>query len=483
MRRSRSLGAEVFLRFDDADAEQSGPDAIGGNARRQRIFAGAEPLRDAEPIQRRSRRQRREGFGHASIHHLARIQKIAAVVLARLAAFGLGQFAQDRRGRRFDGGQFGFQLCKVVALRSQFRRNRGEIVPDLLLLRDGALRRRFLHEIDHILRDAERRLRGTFVSGRDTEFAEAEARRGIFKLVVEDHLQLAAGGDRLRLVSREDRHVRLGQAGRDGPAVMLRIGIVQGVIDRIFLLRKIGGGFGQGNRRFRAISRADCQGDAGEDEIAVVLRPADAALRIGGVGQGFDTDGGDVRQRGCEGERVRFLRRPFALGEDGAIGVQRKPRAAGGLHLRRVRDHPFPRPAHLLFPGELRPRVVDRAHAAFSRWRQFRRQLGTPGRFLGRRRGKRRRFVAQVGVLRLIEKGVEPIIFPRGDRIVFVRVALGTPHRQPHPHLHRRIDAVLHGSNSIFFPVDASFLIGQRIAMKSSRDTLAGGGVRQQVAG
>ena len=91
--------------------------------------------------------------------------------------------------------------------------------------------------------------------------------------------------------------------------------------------------------------------------------------------------------------------------------------------------------------------------------------------------------VVAIGICGLVEDCVELVIVLDGDRIVLVRMALGTPHRQSHPNLQRRIDTVFHGRDSELLIIGSPFVIAQGRAMKSRRDTLSHRGTFKQISG
>ena len=89
--------------------------------------------------------------------------------------------------------------------------------------------------------------------------------------------------------------------------------------------------------------------------------------------------------------------------------------------------------------------------------------------------------VVAIGIFGLVEDRVELVIVFDGDRIVLVRMALGTPHGQSHPNLKRRIDTVFHGSDSKLFIIGPPFVIAQGRPMERRGDTLSRRGILKQV--
>ena len=96
---------------------------------------------------------------------------------------------------------------------------------------------------------------------------------------------------------------------------------------------------------------------------------------------------------------------------------------------------------------------------------------------------KLRLVVVAIGIFGLVEDRVELVVVLDGDRIVLVRMALGTPHRQSHPNLQRRIDTVFHGRDSELLIIGPPFIIAQGRAMKSRCDTLSHRGTFKQISG
>ncbi len=88
-----------------------------------------------------------------------------------------------------------------------------------------------------------------------------------------------------------------------------------------------------------------------------------------------------------------------------------------------------------------------------------------------------------VRVFGTVEERKELKVLVLSNRVVLVRMALGTVNRGAHPDGHGRIHAIDDGNVTEFFVVGAAFAIGQRIAMKGRRDQLFFGWVFKQVAG
>ena len=62
-------------------------------------------------------------------------------------------------------------------------------------------------------------------------------------------------------------------------------------------------------------------------------------------------------------------------------------------------------------------------------------------------------------------------------------MALGTPHRQSHPNLQRRIDTVFHGRDSELLIIGPPFIIAQGRPMERRGDTLSHRGTFKQISG
>src|SRR5262245_39989138 len=98
--RVRGRGAErakILFSLDDTDAEKPRPHAVGPHARRERVVAAEEPLREAETVERRPVRKLVEGGGHARRDRIALIEKISADVNLRFALFLRRQFTHQRQ--------------------------------------------------------------------------------------------------------------------------------------------------------------------------------------------------------------------------------------------------------------------------------------------------------------------------------------------------------------------------------------------------
>ncbi len=93
-----------------------------------------------------------------------------------------------------------------------------------------------------------------------------------------------------------------------------------------------------------------------------------------------------------------------------------------------------------------------------------------------------RRFVASVGVLRLVEDIEDFEVLVLCQWIILVRMALRTAERQSHPYRHRGVDAVDDGDIAELFVVGTTFIVGQRVAMEGRRNQVVFGGIGQQVA-
>ncbi len=83
----------------------------------------------------------------------------------------------------------------------------------------------------------------------------------------------------------------------------------------------------------------------------------------------------------------------------------------------------------------------------------------------------------------IVEKREQPVILVVRDRIVLVRMALGAADRQPQPHGAGRGDAVENRLDAELLLVGAAFGVGERLAVKSGGQPLAGPRPVEQVAG
>ena len=73
-------------------------------------------------------------------------------------------------------------------------------------------------------------------------------------------------------------------------------------------------------------------------------------------------------------------------------------------------------------------------------------------------------------IARVVEEGIELIILPVRNRIIFVRVALAAVQRQPHPHGPSHGNAVLHRFRAELLRVGTTGGIVQCVAMKRRGD-------------
>src|ERR1051326_2286097 len=81
----------------------------------------------------------------------------------------------------------------------------------------------------------------------------------------------------------------------------------------------------------------------------------------------------------------------------------------------------------------------------------------------------------------VVEESVETVVILMRNGIVFMRMALGTHHRQAEPGCGGSSDAILDRLGPIFLVITAAFVIGFRIAIEAGGNLLirsgGGGGV------
>ena len=82
-----------------------------------------------------------------------------------------------------------------------------------------------------------------------------------------------------------------------------------------------------------------------------------------------------------------------------------------------------------------------------------------------------------------IEEGIHLIILPLGNRVVFVRVALGAAERKAEPDRADGIGPVDRLLHSVLLGVRTPFRVMQRVPMKAAGNLLLLCGLRQQIAG
>ena len=82
-----------------------------------------------------------------------------------------------------------------------------------------------------------------------------------------------------------------------------------------------------------------------------------------------------------------------------------------------------------------------------------------------------------------VEEGKKTVIITLGDRIIFVIVTLCTRKRESEKDLARRLDAVSHIIDQVFFRDRPTLVRYHVIPVKSSGYELRVGSLRQQVAG
>ncbi len=218
-----------------------------------------------------------------------------------------------------------------------------------------------------------------------------------------------------------------------------------------------------------------------------VVRPARTTGGEPVVGERFQpqrgqrfTGGGQVIERERQLEDVPFG--DVSGGEDRAILLQDQPREIG-LHVSGAQRHPRSRLG--LFCGEPRLELLFQMPLPAFRLRLVSREqrelggerllqlfdllldLATPG-------GDGLVRQDQVGLVRIVEQCHQPEVFGVGNRIVLVRVTLGTPGGQSHPHGPGRRHAIDHGVVPEFERVDPPFLVEHRVAMEPGGDPLVG---------
>ena len=166
--------------------------------------------------------------------------------------------------------------------------------------------------------------------------------------------------------------------------------------------------------------------------------------------------------------------------ENGTVGQHFQLRQ---IAVQRVRHQSPPRPrCFAIFhnpPAErvlqiLPPPAVDWPVACG--WWKLAWQLGfefldSPGKFLATC-NHLRRLDHMVRLVRVVHQGHEPIVISVCDRIILVRMTLGTACREPQPDRARCRYAVDHRIKTILQRINATLLVEHRIAVKSRRDQL-----------
>ena len=229
--------------------------------------------------------------------------------------------------------------------------------------------------------------------------------------------------------------------------------------------------------------RQDARAHPGQDEIPARLPWAFARQLV--TRQRLDAQRGQLLRLGqgqLHGEIV--LRRVVLGDEHGAVVLGHQCGAGSCLGRARLRGVPVQ-----LHGKRLRPLV--RARDDFGgRGLELgfhRRELRFPvGLLLALRVGveaQERRFVALVGVLRVVEEGEELVILLLRDGVILVRVALGAGHRGAHPDSKGRVHAVHDGGDAPFLVIGAALVVRHRVAMERRALELLVGRLLQQVGG
>ena len=93
-----ALGAEILGRLDDPRAEDLEPEPVDGHPGRQRMVGGDQPLGQAQAVDRRARRKRRQERGHGPADLLASLVVFAP--LEQIRRLGLAGLLAKDQGRR-----------------------------------------------------------------------------------------------------------------------------------------------------------------------------------------------------------------------------------------------------------------------------------------------------------------------------------------------------------------------------------------------
>ena len=126
MTRQGALRAEVFLRLDDADAEELRPQAVHRDAGGERVVAADQPFRQAESIRRRALWKSVKRHRHSGFNPLAGVEEIAFVQKMRFTPLVGGQFAHHRQRHRLDVVKFPPQLVQTFVDSDNRRREFAE---------------------------------------------------------------------------------------------------------------------------------------------------------------------------------------------------------------------------------------------------------------------------------------------------------------------------------------------------------------------
>ena len=94
-----------------------------------------------------------------------------------------------------------------------------------------------------------------------------------------------------------------------------------------------------------------------------------------------------------------------------------------------------------------------------------------------------RRVISPISILRLVKHRVKLIILFLSNRIVLMRVALGTTHRHSHPYLHGCIHSISNRFYTEFLIICATLGISLCVAMKCCGKQLVACGVFQKITG
>ena len=490
-----ALGAEIAERFDDAGAEHLGPNPVDEHPGRQRMLLRHQPPGQVEPggllpgqgpVSRGF--QFRERGRHPPADFLALLEEIATKQDERLA--GLRHLLGDQRVR---DGVFGvgLQLRRRVDLLLQFVKLRlgagvnvaQVMVADRLGVCRGALGLFDFQRGLHVAGQFGVGLRELFPSFEGSQVALVGGNRpDAGSIVIHGAVHLGEGHP--------------ADLGADGQADLLAGDLQANPFA------------GLGQRAHLAM--VDAIGRAGQE--ALVLAPVGPVFpgavvplqhhrlrRVLGIQE--DVGEQDILGRG---HRQRFGRpHEKTLVQSGPMPAQR---FLAGLH-RGVDKRPA-----AFFPAALGDGVVHPDQIL--RFRRFDgRGLGLlvlggrqgVGHFLldalaGRLGGgdgffllgvrhfqqRRQRGAVVAAGHRFLDtgkEGEELVILLVRDRVVLVRVALGTAKRQAHPGLAEGVGAVDVVANHKLFRVGAALLVEAGVAVEPGRDFLLVGRVRQQVAG
>ena len=111
---------------------------------------------------------------------------------------------------------------------------------------------------------------------------------------------------------------------------------------------------------------------------------------------------------------------------------------------------------------------------------------GAGGRRLGQCRDHRlvigRERGGEVDFFGIVEEGEQAVVLVKGEGVVLVRVALGTPHGESQPDGGGGVDPIDHGGDPELLGIDAPLFVREGLSMKARRRPLGECRVGQQVA-